>query len=148
MQQVSRKSMIMIFLLAGLAGCGGTEVDRRGQRVGVSGEVTLDGQPLSNARIVFITDDGEGAVKASGLIQDGAYSIAADQGPLASSARVEIAPELIELEALEIAKNGDRYRKVDIRPVAIPNRYNRQSDLTAQLSSEQENIFRYELFSR
>lgn len=148
MQQVSRSSILMLFLTVCLTGCGGAESDQRGQRVGVSGEVTLDGEPLSNARIVFITDNGEGTVKASGLIDDGIYSIDAGQGPLIGSARVEITPELMELEVFEAAKNGDRHKKVETRPVVIPAKYNRQSQLTAQLSSDKENVFRYDLFSR
>lgn len=148
MQQVSRGTILVLFLTVCLAGCGGAEVDQRGHRVGVSGEVTLDGQPLSNARIIFVTDEGEGMVKASGLIEDGVYSIDAGQGPLAGSARVEITPELMELEVFESAKNGDRHKKVETRAVVIPGKYNRQSQLTAQLSSDKENVFRYELFSR
>lgn len=148
MQQASQSSILMLFLTVCLAGCGGAEVDKRGHRVGVSGEVTLDGQPLSNARIVFITDKGAGAVKASGLIEDGIYSIDAGQGPLAGSARVEITPELMELEVFEAAKDGDRHQKVETRSVVIPGKYNRQSQLTAQLSSDRENVFRYDLFSR
>ena len=110
--------------------------------------MTLDGLPLSNARIVFITDEGEGTVKSTGLIEDGTYAIDASKGPLASTARVEIYPELMELEAVEAARNGDRHKKVEIKPVSIPVRYNIRTELTAQLSPDNENAFNYELTSR
>lgn len=130
-----------------LSGCG-AEVDERGQRVGVSGQVTIDGQPLTRGRIVFIGDEGAGAVKATALIENGSYSIDEKRGPLASSARVEIHPELLELGELEVIRSGDRFRKIDIRPIAIPPRYNTRSELAAQISEDGENAFNFELASK
>lgn len=130
-----------------LSGCG-AEVDQRGQRVGVSGQVMIDGQPLTKGRIVFVSDDGAGAVKATALIENGTYAIDKKQGPLASNARVEIHSELLELGELEVARGGDRFMKIDIRPIVIPHRYNTRSELTAQISKTGENAFNFELTSK
>jgi len=129
-------------------GCGGSDIDDRGQRVGVTGEVKLDGQPLSNARIVFISDEGAGTVKATALIENGTYWIDDTKGPLPGNAKVKIHPELMELELLEAAKDGDRYKSVETSPVNIPARYNSRTELTAPVSSEDENIFYFDLASK
>ena len=148
MLRVHARVVLLLALTIPLTGCGGSEVDERGQRVGVSGQVVLDGQPLSKGRIVFVSDEGAGAVKATGLIENGAYSIDEAKGPVVSTARVEIHPELMELEDLEAARGGDRFKKVDIKPVHIPPRYNSRTELTAQISAEGENAFTFELASK
>jgi len=135
-------------LLLWSAGCGGSRIDERGQRVSVAGNVTLDGSPLTRARILFITDEGRGAVKSSALIEDGAFAIPSEQGPLTGTARVEIHPELIELEELEAVRGSERRRQVEIKPVNIPVRYNRTSELTAVVQNDADNNFTFELFSR
>jgi hypothetical protein len=130
-----------------LSGCG-AEVGERGQRVGVSGQVIFDGQPLTKGRIVFVSDEGAGAVKATALIENGTYAIDEKRGPLASSARVEIHPEILDLGELEVARGGDRFKKIDIRPIVIPHRYNTRSELTAQISEDGDNAFNFELASK
>ena len=139
--------MALTIVSVSLSGCG-AEVDQRGQRVGVSGQVMIDGQPLTKGRIVFVSDDGAGAVKATALIENGTYAIDEKRGPLASNARVAIHPELLELGELEVARGGDRFMKIDIRPIAIPHRYNTRSELTAQISEDGDNAFNFELASK
>ena len=148
MQHSKFVALLIASLSVSVFGCGGSEVDERGQRVSVTGEVKLDGQPLSNARIVFISDAGAGAVKASALIENGTYSIDGAHGPLPGNAKVEIHPELMELASLEAAKGGDRYKRVDTRSINIPARYNSRSELTAQLSEDGDNAFNFELASK
>lgn len=148
MQHSPIVALSIVSLGISVFGCGGSEVDERGQRVSVVGEVVLDGKPLSNARIVFISDEGAGAVKATALIENGAYSIDEANGPLTGNARVEIHPELMELESLEAAKGGDRYKQVETKPVNIPARYNSRTELSAPLALEGDNTFDFELASK
>ncbi len=56
----------MILFVFALAGCGG-----RGTAI-VEGKVTLDGQPLSAGRVVFLSPDGKTSVIAK-LAPDGSY---------------------------------------------------------------------------
>jgi len=147
---VFKKSLYCALLIVtgvSLSGCG-VEVDERGQRVEVSGQVTIDGQPLKKGRIVFVSDEGAGAVKATALIQDGTYLIDEQTGPVASTARVEIHPEILELGELEVARGGDRFKKIDVRPIVIPHRYNTRSELTAEISESGDNAFNFELASK
>ena len=116
-------------------GCGGVE-DQRGVRVAGEGFVTIDGAPLDMGRIILITDQGNGEVKASAMIQDGAYSFTEESGPLEGQARVEIYPVEMELEDFETQRGGDPKKKVDFTRTDVPARYNVKSDLSATISAE------------
>ena len=135
-------------LLSVLSGCGDASFDERGQRVAVAGKVMLDGSPLSRARILFVSDKGAGAIQASALIDGGSFAIDAGHGPLAGIARVEIHPELIELEELESIRGGNHRQHVEAKTVSIPARYNHTSELTATVATDGENDFMFELTSR
>lgn len=132
-------------------GCGSADADDpRGLRVAVQGEVTLDGKPLSRARITFVPLDGQATVKAVGVIQDGHYEIAAEHGPLVGRMRVEIQPEALELEEFEQQrKQNPRLR--DNSAVEIPIRYNTRSELqatTVEPEADEANTFDFELRSK
>lgn len=130
-------------MLLGVTGCGG-ETDPRGDRVGVRGEVLLDGQPLTGAKIVFVSAH-DGAVKAISTIQEGHYEIEAEHGPLVGKSRVEIVPEFIELEQLESERGDDKLSVPELTTTAIPAKYNARSELFANVSGEGENEFNFQL---
>ena len=133
----------------GMLGCGATEQPSRGQRVAVDGIVTLDGDHLQAGRIVYITDQGAGKVKAAAAIVHGYYNFTVENGPLAGKARVEIYPKEIELEQFEEARGEDRNRSVDIVAVKIPVRYNLRSELSADVQHDAEsNLFHFDLLSK
>ncbi|MGE0376752.1 MAG: hypothetical protein AB7I48_27945 [Planctomycetaceae bacterium] len=139
--------------LVGLAlsacGCGDVLPDPRGVRVPVSGSVKLDGSPLSSGRIVFESNQGNGAVKATALVVRGTFSLSKSNGPLPGTARVEIYPEPIELEQLEAARQGDLHRRVSLKPVNIPARFNVRSTLTAEIKPDDaENVLSFSVSSR
>ncbi|MEP3482554.1 MAG: hypothetical protein ABJZ55_25150 [Fuerstiella sp.] len=132
-----------------LLGCAGEENQTRGQRIPVDGVVTLDGDHLVAGRIIFISDQGAGAVKATATIVQGYYKFDAENGPLQGTARVEIYPEQIELEQFESARGGDPNQIVDLAVVDIPSKYNLKSELTAELQSDAEsNLFNFELSTK
>lgn len=146
---MKRPLSILLLLLSGivLTGCR-SDIDPRGQRVPVHGEVTLDGQPLTRARIVFIGEAGSGSLKATAEITDGSFELTSADGPLPGTARVEIVSELLELEEFEAARGPGQSQRVEPRTVSIPARYNLQSELTAQLEPTADNHLNFELFSR
>jgi len=59
-----------------LAGCGGGSVDGR---YGLTGKVTLKGQPLAKGTIEFSTGQGSGPL-SGGTIENGQYTILAESG--------------------------------------------------------------------
>jgi len=68
-----------------IVGCG----QSTGDRVPLSGEVTLDGEPLDQGSIEF-HPEGEGLVLTGGPIQDGRFEIPAKQGAKPGSYVVRI----------------------------------------------------------
>lgn len=126
----------LVALALSLCGCDANSSDPRGERVGVRGTVTLDGIPLPSGRIVFESNQGRGALKATARVERGRFELSSQAGPLPGPARIEIYPEPIELEELEAARQGDPRRHVALKPVHIPARYNVRSTLTAEIRPE------------
>jgi hypothetical protein len=140
--------IVLSIALCLVAGCGRAG-DERGQRAAVRGAVYLDGRPLNRARIVFRTADGPSKVKSTGSIVDGFYEIPAERGPLIGTMRVEVQPETIELEAFVAARGKNRKKRVSPAAVPIPAKYNRRSQLTADVSPDgRENKFDFRLTSQ
>ena len=133
---LTRICPLIPLLVCVLAGCGGKVEDTRGVRVARQGTVTLDGQPLQYARVVFISDQGSGAVKASAMVEDGSFTFTEENGPLEGTARVEIYPVEMELEDFETQRGGDARKRIDVTRIDIPPRYNVRSELTAEISGD------------
>lgn len=127
---------ILSLVVVGIAGCGGSREDTRGVRVSGEGVVTLDGEPLQMGRIVFITNQGNGEVKAAAMIQHGSFVFSEDTGPLEGTARVEIHAVELELEDFEKQRGGDPGKLVDITRVDVPKKYSVNSTLSATVSAE------------
>lgn len=135
-------------ILIGSIGCGDAGSDPRGMRVAAEGTVLIGDEPVSAARIMFISNQGDGAVRASALIQDGTFSFDSQHGPLVGDARVEIHSVEMEMEELEAARGGDPTVFVNPLKVWIPPQYNKHSRLTARLTEDpEENQFEFRLAS-
>jgi hypothetical protein len=129
-------------LLAGLialaaAGCGtgGRGPDYSGvELVEVTGRVTLDGEPLAGAELLFIATDG---CWSSGLTdQDGRYRLRYDSNrfgtpPGPKLVRIHARPVMIDAagEAQEAERLDDSLPRDP-----LPARYNSQSTLSAEIS--------------
>lgn len=122
-----------ILLVAGigaamLSGCGGADIDR----VGVSGTVTLDGQPLENGSILFLPK-GEGP-SAGTQIENGRFAIAPSDGPSPGNYRVEI--RSFRGTGQMIPDDDLPGQMVERRDQIIPARYNHASELEAAFSAD------------
>ena len=144
-------SLLLVVLLVSSTGCGNNNNDSRGERVKVSGLVYYDDDPLTSARILFISDTPQGKVKSAGIIREGIYQIPEEGGPVAGQARVEIYPTYPELEELEQLKaEAQKQGKPFIDPstVKIPAAYNKNSKLTADITKEGNNSFDFKIESK
>jgi hypothetical protein len=152
--EFGRRSWAALPLLAFAAlqtGCGpGEEVAL--ERVRVSGQVLLDGEPLQAGAIVFKSaDHGTGeAVVAHGFVKEGVYSIDAADGPVVGTAQVSFLPKPLDREEYEAKLDEARRsrRKIEPTVVEIPEQYSGQSELTVQLVGGKENRIDFQLDSQ
>lgn len=82
MQNLKLNLAILSFVAAGLAGCGGSQAK-------LTGQVTLDNEPLAEGSILLIPTDGKGTA-AGGAIKDGKFSLTGAQAPGVGNYKVEI----------------------------------------------------------
>lgn len=139
-----------LLLLLSAMGCGSSD-DPRGRRYPAAGTVTMNGLPLDAGRIYFLSDQGAGEVRASAMIQEGAFAFEGFNGPLAGTARVEIRAAEMELEELEarLRQKSESSEPIHLVKTWIPPDYNTRSKLTANVSDKvDENHFQFELVSR
>jgi len=124
-------------------GCGG---DADGfVREAVSGRVTLDGQPLAGGAIRFIPKGGDQGAASWGRVTDGAYAIAASDGPVAGEYSVAITSEG-STEPIEGPPGEEP--KADDRGAEIPEIYNARTTLQATVEPGKANSFDFPLSSK
>ena len=135
-------SWYVVFLLSAVTcfGCGGESLDR----VPVSGTVTLDGSPLPSGSIRFHPlGDGQ---SAGGSIEAGAFSIPQADGPAPGEYRVEVVS--FQPTGRQIPDPDSPGQTKEEQEQVIPQRYNRQSELTASVSATDKNAFNFALESQ
>lgn len=144
-------SLLSLALTIGPVGCSHKLDDR--PRVAVAGTVTMDGQPLPEAVITF-SPAGTASNDATAVtweINDGAFSIPREDGPVPGSYKVSISHA--EMKGVE-AKGKGRNKKVTLErskvigPEKIPARYNTATELKADIPSGGVSNLKYELQSK
>ncbi|NLF71831.1 MAG: carboxypeptidase regulatory-like domain-containing protein [Candidatus Anammoximicrobium sp.] len=135
-------AMLSCLLVTSL-GCGsGNPLNRQA----VSGNVTLDGQPLDQGTIELVPTSSEQGVLSGGMIADGSFQVAADKGLPPGTYTVRIYST--ETSAAGAAPPAG----ADIAPAQpakerIPARYNSQSELKAEVKDGESNTFTFDLKS-
>jgi hypothetical protein len=118
-------------VIAGLAGCAG-----RSGECPVSGSVSLDGQPLTEGSILFVAVDNQ-VTAAGGTIENGQFAFKV----LPGVKRVLIhASKQVPGQGAR----GEQYISVSI----IPECYNAQTTLQADVACDRINQFDYQLTSK
>lgn len=140
---------VMTALCASLiSGCGGgvSDIDAPLRRA-IVGEVTLDGRPLSQARILFEPAASAGVnTQASAEVVDGKFSIPMDRGPAVGEYRVLF--DALILEDVEAVAQAQRGLRPKLERVDIPKRYTSPPGLPAVVSFDGPNELRFELMSK
>ncbi|TWT60032.1 hypothetical protein Pan54_07440 [Rubinisphaera italica] len=112
-------------------GCGGDGINR----VDVEGKVTLDGAPLNEGASVTFIPIGSGPA-AGAVIEGDQYSILGDRAPGPGEYRVEIrSPRPTGKQVL----GTDGVTMEPSFEEAVPEKYNTNSELKANLSSGEKN---------
>ncbi len=134
--------LLMVFAVyaAACSGCGNAS-----SRQAIEGTVTLDGQPLEKGQVTFAPQMGTGGPTAGADIVGGKFAIPASSGPFAGKFRVEITAS-----RLSGKKVADRFtgKPVDSYEQFIPHRYNRGSQLEADVKADAANRFEFALNSK
>ena len=126
-------------LLAVVSGCGGDAIDR----LAVSGEVTLDGQPLDDASITLVPV-GQGP-SAGAEISEGSFAIERSVGPSPGKYRVEI--RAYRGTGEQIPDDDAPGEMTEQTEQIIPRRYNRDTELEVEVTVDGDNHFQFALES-
>lgn len=117
----------MLLLSVSLSGCGSSDSLPLSS---VSGQVTLDGEPLAGAQVVFQPADEQGTYSTARTDQRGHYTLRysrRQQGALQGLHKVSISTEVRDAED----ENGNS----TTIPERVPAQYNRKSNLVKQVDS-------------
>ncbi len=130
-----------------MTGCSGPDGP---QRVAVEGKVTLNGAPLAKGSIRFVPQRPARGPRVGGPIVDGRYRLEQPGGPVVGTMRVEIWPDESDLlrQALANPTESRKHAPAKLPANQIPVRYNDQSNLVVETTSEGPNRFDFELFSK
>ena len=113
-------------------------------RIAVEGSVTLDGNPLTDGSISLRPMMGTSGPTAGGKITEGTFSIRPDKGVMAGPYRVEITASRKTGKQVMDTLLGTM---VDEYIQYVPEQYNRESDLTADVTEDGPNQFEFNLTS-
>lgn len=118
----------LLLIAVSLVGCSGSD------QMKVSGQVTLDGNPVENGTISFLPADGIGP-SAADLITDGRYTVEASPGPK----RVEI-HGYKTLGQKRYDPTDPKSPMVDIKEPIVPEKYNVKSQLTCDIERGRDDL--------
>jgi hypothetical protein len=134
---------LVAFCLAVLAGCGG----EKQRQVPLEGTVTLDGKPLAEGSLRFLTASGkDGTIVCSATVSDGRFVIPAEKGPVPGKYRVEI--NASRKTGRKLPHPVMPSQTIDELTQYLPQCYNLQSGLTAEVAATGPNRFEFPLKSR
>jgi hypothetical protein len=132
------KFQLLALALAVSAGCSDGP-----QRMPVKGTVSLDGQPLATGNLLM-TPLKKGPV-AGCDIKDGSFEMPSDRGPGPGEYRIEITA--YRPTGQKVYDSDLNVSTETLEPI-VPARYNTASELTATVSAETENEFKFDLKSK
>lgn len=132
----------LLALAVGILGGCGQSADEG--RVAVTGVVMLDGRPLETGNVT-LRPLGKGPA-VSVTVSDGAFELAASEGPA-------VGPYLVEIDSVRptgrIVENPDVYgEKQEETTNIIPPKFNRESVLQVEVVADGENRFDFPVRSR
>ena len=130
-------------LLLATAGCAGSGDGL--PREPISGKVMLDGQPLDGGMITFLPEGG-GEPVVSSVVKDGAFELPRADGPIAGGHRVTI--WATKPTGRMVPDPDNRKNKIEETRNIIPRRYNVDSGLKAEVKTQAENSFTFDLSGR
>ncbi len=112
------RCFVSALMLSVLFGCFNFGSSKR-QTAAVSGQVTYEGQPVTEGQVIFVPT-GEGYAVSADLQSDGSYSVRSQDGGLPSgSYQVSVVPPVIKLANTQTSPGDEVLKEVD----NIPSKY-------------------------
>ncbi len=141
-RDMARPLRALIFLVH--FGCGGS--DDGLPREAISGNVTLDGEPLAIGYVTFDPAEGQ-ATQSGGLITVGKFSVPREQGPVPGKYSVSISSGSAEAKLSPAEEKTGMPGHVPTNKARdpIPAKYNTNSTLDAEVKKGGGNDFPFEL---
>ena len=130
-----KMSGILMLLVLMAAGCGGDPLGRQA----IDGSVTLDGTPLSHGNVRFEPQTVESPISAGAVIDAGKFRIGRERGLPPGVYRVSISCPQMQSAIDQQTDAGGQAQEL------VPERYNRNTELTATVTSDGTNMFQFEL---
>jgi hypothetical protein len=127
----ARKLIVLLLCPLACCGCGGGD-DLLKKRGSVSGVVSFDGEPVEEGQIIFTPQGKEGNV-AGAMIEDGAYSIPREKGPVAGPHSVSITASRKTGQKKKAPVPAPPGEMIELREEYIPAKYNRQTTLSVEI---------------
>lgn len=121
-----------------LVGCGDNGPTLN--RAQVSGDVTVNGDPLEKGSIAFLPADGTQGPSVGGTIQEGHYLIPMEEGPVVGTYRVKIRATRKTGRTIEAGPPAPPGTMVEEIEAFIPAKYNTKSALTAEIQPEANEV--------
>jgi hypothetical protein len=132
LQAPSARLAGLLLLTALLSGCGGSGVEV----APVSGRVTLDGAPLAGARICFQPEASGGSPSYAASDSDGNYVMGYNRDQQGA---------LIGWHTVSVVRGGNNDSNSNLKPQALPTRYNTASELRKEVKRGEDNVVHLEL---
>ena len=119
-----------VWIVLLLIGCG-----QQGDRQRLEGTVTLDGAPLAEGQITFLPQSGTKGPTAGGQITEGYFSIPHEGGTFTGTFQVKITATRKTGRTIlnALGEETDEIEHI------VPPRYNRQSELTREVTASGPN---------
>jgi hypothetical protein len=122
-------------LMFAALGCGGSD-----GRYPVSGDVTLQGQPLASGAILF--ESADGGSRNGTTITDGKYSLPASQGLLPGTYTVRVSAVQSQAEAGPPGPPGPEAAAIErSNKDVVPDEYNARSTLKHEVGPDKPTEF-------
>ena len=114
-------------------------------RAAVSGTVQLDGVPLAEGTIVFTPSQGTKGPRVSVAVLDGQFAVDERNGPVVGTNKIQIhstdGPAFDD--EMTLASLHSNPRRISI--VTVPPIYNTNSQQTADISADEQNVLNFDL---
>ena len=133
--KIVRPRFTLLLLLCGLIPLLGCFGPKGPTMYPVAGEVTMEGEPIAEGKIIFEPFEPDGTLPAFGNITQGKYSFEVEPGD--KRVRITAEREVGEVDPAMGARRRENY---------IPKQYNAKSQLTATVTTDPEtNVFPFVL---